>query len=237
MRPVSIVGTAQLAVQKKHRESLRQLGAQVVQAALADAGIEPPDALYLSNMLSDELQGQKHLAALVTDEADLAGVEALQIRAATASGAAALRVGYLAVASGVVERVVVVGVEKMSPGSPVPALAKALDARYEVPDGDTMVSQNARLMALYCEQHQLSPDLLAAFAVNAHQNARHNPYALFQEREVTAETVLESRLIVPPIRLYDCAPICDGTAAVVLKNLRKVPQFLPGLPGRGLTPR
>lgn len=216
MRPVAIVGTAQLPVKKKYEENLRELGAQVVRAALADAGVERVDALYLGNMLSDELQAQKHLAALVADEAGLAGVEALQIRAATASGAAALRVGYLAVASGAVERVVVVGVEKMSAGSPVPALAKALDARYEVPDGATMVGQNARLMALYCDQYALSPERFAAFAVNAHRNARQNRYALFQDRLVTEETVLASRLIVPPIRLYDCAPICDGAAAVVL---------------------
>jgi acetyl-CoA C-acetyltransferase len=146
----------------------------------------------------------------------LVGVEALLVRAATASGAAALRVGHLAVASGLVNTAVVVGVEKMSDQSPVLALSKALDARHEVPEGATMLSQNARLMRLYCDQYAISPDLFAGFAVNAHRNARRNPYALFHEKEVTLETVLGSRYIVPPLRLYDCAPICDGAAAVVL---------------------
>jgi acetyl-CoA C-acetyltransferase len=187
-----------------------------VRGALAAAGLEQVDALYLGNMLSDELQSQKHLAALIADEAGLAGIEALLVRAATASGAAALRVGHLAVASGLVETAVVAGVEKMSEQSPVLALAKALDARYEVPEGATMLSQNARLMQLYCEQYGLSPDRFANFAVNAHSNARHNPYALFSGKDVTVETVLSSRYIVPPLRLFDCAPICDGAAAIVL---------------------
>ena len=56
--------------------------------AMADAGVETVDALYAANMLSDELQSQKHIATLLADEAGLAGIEALQVRAATASGAA-----------------------------------------------------------------------------------------------------------------------------------------------------
>ena len=163
-------------------------------------------------MLSDELQSQKH--RLRHD--GLAGIEALLVRAATASGAAALRVGHLAVASGLVNTAVVVGVEKMSDQSPVLALAKALDARYEVLEGATMLSQNAQIMQLYCDQYGISPDRFAGFALNAHRNARHNPIALFHDKVVTEETVLNSRFIVPPLRLYDCAPICDGAAAVVL---------------------
>ncbi len=106
MHKVSIIGKAQLPVRKKYEETLRELGARVTRAALNDAGLERVDALYLGNMLSDELQSQKHVAALVADEAGLTGVEAIQIRATTASGAAALRVAFLAVASGMVETAV-----------------------------------------------------------------------------------------------------------------------------------
>lgn len=216
MRDVSIVGSAQLPIKKRYERSLRQLGAAAVRAALDNAGLDRVDALYLSNMLSDELQSQKHLAALVADEAGLAGVEAIQVRAATASGAAALRVAFLAVASGAVETAVVVGVEKMSDQVPTPALAKALDAEREVPDGATLIGQNALVMRLYMERYGVPAESFANFAVNAHRNARHNPNAVFQDKVVTAETVSSSRLIVPPIRLYDCSPICDGAAAVVL---------------------
>lgn len=216
MRPVSIVGAAQLPVRKVHAAGLREMGAAVTRDALAAAGLERVDALYLGNMLSDELQAQKHVATLVADEAGLAGVEALQVRAATTTGAAALRVAYLAVASGAVETAVAVGVEKMSDQSPIPALAKALDARTEVPDGATMLSQNARLMQRYMARYNVPAEVFVNFSVNAHRNANHNPNALFHSKKVTAEDVLASRVVVPPIRLYDCAPICDGAAAVVL---------------------
>ncbi|HSM58063.1 MAG TPA: hypothetical protein VK879_18045 [Candidatus Sulfomarinibacteraceae bacterium] len=216
MRPVSVVGIGQVQVRKQHEHSLRQLGSQVVQEAVADAGVDDVQALYLGNMLADELQGQKHLAALVADEAGLAGVEALQVRAATASGAAALRAGFLTVASGAADRVVVAGVEKMSAPGVTSVLAKALDAEREVPDGATLIGQNAHLMHLYQGRYRPPREALANFAVNAHRNAAHNAYAIFQQKQVTAQEVLESRLINAPIRLFDCAPICEGAAAVVL---------------------
>ena len=63
MNPVSIIGIGYVPVQKHHSDNLRTLGAHAVRAAMRDAGIEKIDALYVGNMLSDELQQQKHLAA------------------------------------------------------------------------------------------------------------------------------------------------------------------------------
>jgi acetyl-CoA C-acetyltransferase len=215
MRPVSIIGLGQLPVQKAYAQSLRWLGATAVRLAMADAGIDKVDALFAGNMLSDELQSQKHIAALIADEAGLFGIEALQVRAATATGAAALRMAYLAVASGEADLAVAVGLEKMSEGLATPALAKALDARYEVASGANLISKNAELMRLYLDKYGVPEDGLAHFSVNAHNNARHNPQALFRQR-ISLRDVRHSRIIHPPIRLLDCSPICDGAAAVVL---------------------
>ncbi len=215
MRQVSIVGIGQVPVQKMYAQSLRWLGATAVRQAMSAAGVDQVDALFAGNMLSDELQNQKHIAALIADEAGLYGIEALQVRAATAAGAAALRMAYLAVASGEADLAVAVGVEKMSQGAATPALAKALDARQEVAAGATLISKNADLMRLYTKRYGMPEDGLANFAVNAHQNALTNPHALFHKK-ISAKDVRQSRTIVPPIRLLDCSPICDGAAAVVL---------------------
>jgi len=216
MRPVSIVGIGSVPVEKASAASLRQMGAAAVHQAMANAGVDKVDALFAGNMLSDELQGQKHVAALIADEAQLRCVEALEVRAATATGAAALRMAYLAVASGEADLAIAVGAEKMSEGIATPALTKALDAQDEVPAGATMIGQNAELMRLYSERYRVPADAFVNFAVNAHRNARHNPQALFQNRRVTARDVLASRIVNPPLHLLDCAPICDGAAAVVL---------------------
>ena len=110
---VYVAGAAGLPVQKRSGQSLDDMGSQVLRAALQDAAMEPEEiqAVYAGNMLADELQGQKHLGALIASAAGLRDMEALWVRAATASGAAALRVGVLAIRSGAAKAVAVVGVE------------------------------------------------------------------------------------------------------------------------------
>jgi acetyl-CoA C-acetyltransferase len=215
LRGVSIVGIGQVPVVSATKAKLRTLGAAVVRSAMEDAGVERVDALFAGNMLADELQGQKHIAALIADEAGLAGIEALEAQAAMASGAAALRMAYLAVGSGELDLVVVVGVEKMSEGLAAPAMSKALDAK-EVEDGATLISMNADILRLYRKRYKVPEDGLVNFPVVAHANARHNPNAVFRDMTVRAQTVLNSRIVHEPLRLLDCSPICDGAAAVVL---------------------
>jgi acetyl-CoA C-acetyltransferase len=216
MRDVSIVGIGQIPVLKESPLSLRQMGVKVVNLAMASAGVTHVDALFAGNMLADELQGQKHIATLVASEAGLRGIEALQVRAATATGAAALRMAYFAIASGEADLAVAVGLEKMSSGPATPVLAKALDADYEVPTGATLIGQNARLMQMYMAEYGLEIDVFNNFALNAHRNCRHNPHALFKDKVVTALMIQNSRVVEPPLRLYDASPVCDGAAALVL---------------------
>ncbi|MBE9479042.1 MAG: thiolase domain-containing protein [Chloroflexi bacterium] len=215
MRSVSVVGIGQLPVEKASDLSLRQLGGEVVRRAMEDAGVDRVDALFASNMLADEIQGQKHIASLIAEEANLFGVEALQVRAAMAGGAAAIRVAFLSVASGEADLAIAVGVEKMSEGAATPALSKALDTEREVPDGATMISKNADLKRMYLDRYSVPEDGLVNFPVVAHDNARSNPFALYK-KTISPSEVQSSRVIHAPLHLFECSPICDGAAAVVL---------------------
>jgi acetyl-CoA C-acetyltransferase len=213
---VAIVGIGLVPVEKRSPVGLRQLGKEAILSALQDASLDQVDALYLGNMLADELSGQKHVATLVACHAGLSGIEAMHTRAATASGAAALRVAYLAVASDRVKLAMAAGVELMSDGPlPTLALTRALDAKREIPYGLTMIEANVQLMSLYLKRYGAKAEDFAGFAVNAHRNSANNPCALFRQ-PVDAETVNSSRIISPPLRLYDCSPICDGAAAIIL---------------------
>lgn len=215
MRSVSVVGIGQLPVEKASDLSLRQLGGEAIRRAMEDASVDRVDALFASNMLADEIQGQKHIASLIAEEANLFGVEALQVRAAMAGGAAAIRVAFLSVASGEADLAIAVGAEKMSEGVAPPALSKALDAMRDVPDGATMISKNADLKRMYLDRYNVPEDGLVNFPVVAHDNARSNPFALYK-KTISPSEVQSSRVIHAPLHLFECSPICDGAAAVVL---------------------
>ncbi|MGC9398715.1 MAG: thiolase domain-containing protein [Anaerolineae bacterium] len=218
MRDVAIIGIGQVPVKEHWTKSLRELALDASLAALQDAQVDDVDAIYVGNMMSGEISGQEHLGALVADALAMTGVEAMKIEAACASGAAALRVGLMAVGSGLCDRVLVTGVEKMTDtlgGETSAALAMAADAEYEVSQGVTFVALNALLMRRYMYEYGWERRDFANFAVNAHANAVNNPNAMFSRR-ITVEGYANSATIADPIGLFDAAPICDGAAAVLL---------------------
>jgi acetyl-CoA C-acetyltransferase len=218
MRDVAIIGVGQTKVEEHWDISLRHLALKALQAAMADAGVTQADALYVGNMLSGELTGQEHLGALVADFAGLRGVEAFKIEAACAAGAAALRMGTMAVAGGWANIVVVVGVEKMTDTlgpDTTSALAMAADGDHEAAQGVSFVAINALLMRRYMHEYGYGHQDFAPFAVNAHRNGANNPHAMFRF-PVTVERFARAKMICDPINLLDSSPICDGAAAVVL---------------------
>ncbi len=230
MRGVSIVGIGQIPVGEHWDQSIRHLAYGAVSAAMQDANIDRADALYVGNMLSGILLGQEHLATLIADFCGLRGIEAAKVEAACASGAAALRMGYLAVASGLHDVVIVAGVEKMTDtpsGSTTAALATAADAEYESAHGITFVGLNALIMQRYMYEYDVPMDAFAGFSINAHRNGAHNPYAMFQ-RPIDLETYRTAPMVAEPINMMDSSPICDGAAAVVLVPTDRAREFVTG---------
>ena len=227
MRDVSIIGLGQTPVGEHWEKSLKVLAGDAIQAAIKDAQVERVDALYVGNMCSGTLNGQEHLGALISDWVGLRGVEAVKVEAACGSGAAALRLGYVAVAGELADFVVVAGVEKMTdrPGEQVTAaLAMASDGDFEAQNGLSFVALNALLMRRYMHEFGVSHRDFAPFAINAHKNAIGNPYALFPHA-VTVEDFCAAKMIADPVNLLDSSPVCDGAAAVVLCPTEIARQF------------
>jgi acetyl-CoA C-acetyltransferase len=217
---VFIAGVGQTPVTKDHRSRGRYLGAAAVEAALVDADIDRQaiGALYVGNMLSGLLANQQQLGGLIADYAGLTGIEALTIEAACASGGAAVRVAYQAVAGGLYDAVAVCGVERMTHverDSVTRALATAADWELEGICGESFLSLNATLMRAYMRNHGVEPERFAPFSIVAHRNALTNPNALLH-KPLDLDTYLASRIVTDPIRLFDVSPICNGAAALVL---------------------
>jgi acetyl-CoA C-acetyltransferase len=217
MRQVAILGIGQTIIDEHWNRSLRQLAVEAIQEALQDAGRDIADGIFIGNMMSGSLNSQNNLGPLVADWAGLK-VPAFKLEAACGSGGAALRAGLMAVASGERDSALVVGVEKMTDRHPhevTAALATAADADYEVDMGVTFVGLNALIMRRYMHEHGWQHADFAPFAINAHANAMHNPFARLHQR-ITVEDFEHSAMIATPVNLLDASPIGDGAAALYL---------------------
>src|SRR5215208_4718038 len=225
MTEVVIAGIGQTEVGEHWEIGLRDLAHNAIRDAIEDAGGLRPQSLFVGNMLAPNLSNQAHLGVLLADYAGLLGIEAVTIEAAGASGGAALRQGYLAVASGMVEIALVVGVEKFTDkvGSDVDtALATTSDSDFEAVQGMTPTAQAALLMKRYMHEHQVPADGFAGFALTAHTNAVNNPCAMFR-KAIKAETYANAEMVSEPINMFDMAPNADGAAALVLTRRELLP--------------
>lgn len=225
MHQVAIQGVGQMPVREHWDMSLRDLAAGAGRAAMEDAGVDKIDAIYVGNMTSGELNQQRHLGALVADFMGQWGVEAVKMEAACGSAASAMRMGMLAVASGEMDAVLVIGVEKLTESlgkQTTSALATAADADYEVVHGVSFVGLNALVMQRYMHEYGYDRHDFAPFALNAHANGAKNPNALFRA-PINQKLFDKGRIVADPISLFDASPIGDGAAALLLVPAEKAP--------------
>ncbi len=218
MREVVIAGIGQTPVGELWDISLRSLAYRAIKAARLDAGNLLPQALYVGNFLSSVTSHQGNLGAVLADNAGLDGIESFTVEAASASGGAAFQMGFMAIASGLVDIALVVGAEKFTDAlgsEQEAAIAMSMDADYEAAVGLTLAGQAGLLMQRYLHDSGAPRSVFGAFPVLAHANAVNNPNAMYR-KAIRQEAYEKADILSEPINLFDLASYADGAAAVIL---------------------
>jgi acetyl-CoA acetyltransferase len=207
-------------------------GRDLFSAAVAEAFADGPDpaevvdAVYVGNQ-SESYEHQIMHGTLLAEWCGLRHVPAERVEGCAAAGALALRHAVEDVRSGRRDAVLACGVEKMTAGGTAGAtnaLSAAFDRALEQRSGVTAPSQYALLAQRYLHDTDATERDLARIAVKNHANGAANPRAQFQ-RETDVETVLDSDYVAPPLKLFDCAPVTDGSAVVLVANEEVAAQF------------
>ena len=183
--------------------------------------------MYVGCMSGGLFVGQEHVGSIMADYLGQRNLAATRVESACASGGMALRCGFIEVASGMSDIVLVGGVEKMTDVSgdgATYALATAADQEYEVFNGATFPGLYALMARAYMEKYGATRDQLSAVAVKNHDNGLNNPNAQYQMK-LTVQQVNESVMVADPLRILDCSPITDGAAALILCPLNRAKEF------------
>jgi acetyl-CoA acetyltransferase len=229
VRDVFVAGIGMTRFAKQPERGLNDLTGEAAGAALAEAGLAPAqlDAAYFANAIGTSMTGQEMVAGQVAlrHGIGLAGVPVINVENACASASTALHLGWQAVASGVADRVLCVGAEKMTHPDKeraFVAIARAVDVDEVFGPEGPQPGGRSYFMDVYAgeareylERTHGGREMFAAVAVKNHANGARNPLAQYGS-ELTIEDVLAAREIVWPLTLPMCSPISDGAAAVVL---------------------
>lgn len=229
MRDVAIIGIGETKIGELWDLSLRELGINAGLSAIRDAGVKGVeiDKMYIGNMSAGRFINQEHIGPMIADYAGLDDVPSVRIESGGASGGMALAQGYLSVAAGVDDIVVVGAAEKMTDVGDLEAksiLSSTSDGEWESICGATFDSLFAMMARYHMIKHGTTREQLAAVAVKNHAHGALNPNAQFR-REIPLKTVLGSPMVSDPLTMFDCAPLSDGAAAVVLCPLENAESF------------
>ncbi|MDY0224440.1 MAG: thiolase domain-containing protein [Candidatus Methanomethylophilaceae archaeon] len=231
MRDVAIVGIGATQFGELWNNSFRSLGIEAGSRAIEDANLsgDEIDALYIGNMSAGRFISQQHIDALIADYSGMATnhIPATRVEAGGASGGVAFREAVIAVASGLHHTVMVGGAEKMTDlddASINSVMDATADAEWEAGMGLTLTSLYAIIARRMMFEGTVTREGIASVAVNSHFHGALNPGAQFR-KAIPIDTVLKSGPVAEPLGVFDCAPITDGAAAVILCPLEDAKKY------------
>ena len=200
--------------------------------AFADAGglelRKQVDQVFVGNMAAGMFNHQTSVASALVSRMDMEPVPAELIENGPASGASAIRLGYMAIASGMADVVLVAAGEVMRSVSGweatnIVATMAHTEAEYNM--GLTLPGFAGMFTRLYMEKYGMTERDLALVAVKDHANGALNKYAHVQI-PVTIDAIADgesanvvNNYVAEPLRMYSTCPISDGSAAVILVNM------------------
>ena len=213
---VSIVGMGCTKFGENWEWSVEDMVVEAVYEAYEDAGIGPEgiEAAWVGTAFSGAG------GSILSDILKLHDIPITRVENFCATGMEAFRNACYAVAAGVYDTVLAVGVEKLK-DSGLQGLPESM-ARPVFGVGRTAPGSFALIASRYFAKYGIGKETLAKIAVKNHKNGALNPKAHFQ-REITVEQALKAPIIALPLGLFDCCPTTDGAAAAIItrKNLAK----------------
>ncbi len=230
-RAVAIVGGASVkfGVRAATWAELAQEAGAALFRAVPELRASDVDSLFVGAAEPERFAFQSHVAPLVAEQMGLTPTRILQrTELACASGQSAIRSAYAAIAAGLSDVAVAVGVEKMN----LPSMAEAntamgcvMDRPWDGPHGATAPPFFAMVAQRHMHEFGTTDEQLAAVSEKNHRFANTNPNAQFYDKTFSREKLMRLPLIAPPLKLGDCSAMTDGAAAVVLAAEDRVRRY------------
>jgi acetyl-CoA C-acetyltransferase len=230
MRRVAVIGAGISKFGNRNDVNISELAFEAVKPSLEDAGVDAKDVEFMALGTTGAGAWYEELlpAVVVAEYCGLTKAGLVRCEAACASGSAAFFTAYSAIASGQVELAITVGLEKMRQIDTLTAMEWIGRAGYYLWEFHNFGLTFPAYYALYANAHMAkygtTEEDMALVAVKNHEYGALNPVAHLRNR-ITVEDVLSSMVIASPIKLFDCCPVTDGSAALILASEEKAKEL------------
>ena len=228
MRNVYVLGTGMIKFGRYPEKTVPELGAEAALIALKDAGINIQDVeLFASGNL---YQANAMIGQRVLQQIGQTGVPVINVSNACATGSTAFREAFMAVASGMYDVAMAVGVEQMGKQGLLGGGGGGSDPAYSTEGrigSGLMPAVFGQAGMEHMRKYGTKLEHFAKISVKSHKHATRNPFSQYQN-EVSLEDVMNARMVAYPNTLYMCCPTGDGAAAAILVSEDKLKQLAAG---------
>jgi acetyl-CoA acetyltransferase len=209
-------------------KTVPELGAEAALIALKDAGITIKDVeLFASGNL---YQANAMIGQRILQQIGQTGVPVINVSNACATGSTAFREAFMAVASGMYDTALAVGVEQMGKQGLLGGGGGGSDPAYSTEGrigSGLMPAVFGQAGMEHMRKYGTKLEHFAKISVKSHKHATKNPFSQYRN-EVSLEDVMNARMVAYPNTLYMCCPTGDGAAAVILVSEDKLEQLAEG---------
>lgn len=217
---VYVTRAGMVRVGRHYEKGPRDLAFEAVREALSHVDADSIDYLVVASSMSYLQSPQLDLASYIASSLGVHVKSALAVEAGENSGLAAVEVGVNLIRAHAAEKVLVVGVDKLTDYQSNPTY-EMLEAIYDT-ESDAVYNIGhaaplALLMRMYMEKYGVDRETLAYWPALMHAHAKENPYAMLRFA-IKPEKVASAMPIAEPITLLDAYPLGDGAAAVLLSS-------------------
>ena len=230
LRKVAIVGAGHSKFGNRNDVNVSELAFEAVKPSLEDAGVDAKEIEFMALGTTGAGAWYEELlpAVVVAEYCGLTKAGLIRCEAACASGSAAFFTAYSAIASGKTDVAIAVGLEKMREIDTPTVMEWIGRAGYYFWEFHNFGLTFPAYYALYANAHMAkygtTEEDLALVAVKNHKYATLNPVAHLR-KEITVDDVLSSMVIASPLKLFDCCPVTDGSASLILASEEKVKEL------------
>ena len=225
---VAVIGIGHSRFGARKDVNVPELAWEAIKPAMQSANVEQRDIDFMVVGTAGLWSSEAAVPPLLYEYGMFENVGSMRVEAACATGNAAIRVGYTAIESGEADVVLVAGLEKMQE-SPNPTVIELIGRFgsyfWEFENfGLTFPGYYAIHATAYMARYGATEEDFARVAVKNHHYGVKNPNAQFR-REISLEQAINSPYVAWPFKLFDCSPITDGSAAVILASEEKVKEW------------
>jgi len=228
MRNVYVLGTGMIKFGRYPDKSVPELGAEAALIALKDAGVTIKDVeMFASGNL---FQANAMIGQRILQQIGQTGIPVINVSNACATGSTAFREAYIAVASGMYDVTMAIGVEQMGKQGLLGGGGGGSDPAYSTEGrigSGLMPAVFGQAGVEHMRKYGTKPEHFGKISVKSHKHATKNPFSQYRN-EVTLEDVMSARMVAFPNTLYMCCPTGDGAAAAILVSEDKLKQLAGG---------